>query len=68
MQDHFSYYAKAYVGAIVAGLTYFMTVLAPEATFASITMVQWIGFAVAVLGTWGGVAVTTNGLKPPAKQ
>lgn len=59
-----NYYLKAIVGALVAGLTYLLTVLTPAATAGDITLVQWIGFAVAVLGTFTGVAVTTNGPKP----
>lgn len=59
-----NYYLKAVVGALVAGLTYLLTVLTPAATVGEITLVQWIGFTVAVLGTFAGVAVTTNGPKP----
>jgi hypothetical protein len=61
-----NYYLKAIVGAVVAGLTYFMTVLAPTATLSDVTLVQWIGFAVSVLGTFAGVAAVTNGPKPGA--
>jgi hypothetical protein len=59
-----NYYAKAFIGAIVAGLSYLLTVLTPAATAGDITLVQWIGFAVAVLGTFTGVALTTNGPPP----
>jgi hypothetical protein len=59
-----NHYLKAIVGGIVAGLTYLMTVLGPAATVGDITLLQWIGFAVSVLGTFGGVAAVTNGPKP----
>lgn len=64
MTGHLYYYGKAYVGCFVAGLAYLMSVLAPSATLGSITLLQWIGFAVATLGTWAGVASFTNGPKP----
>lgn len=63
-----AYYAKAIIGAVVAGLTYLLTVLTPAATFGDITLVQWIGFAVSVLGTFAGVAYVTNGPKPVATK
>ena len=63
-----NYYLKAFVGALVAGLTYLLTVLAPAAAVGDITLVQWIGFAVSVLGTLAGVAYTTHGPKPGAGE
>lgn len=62
--NYVKHYGKAFIGGIIAGLLYFLTVLAPAATVGDITMLQWIGFTVTVLGTWTGVAVTTNGAKP----
>ena len=64
MQQHFAYFAKAYGGAIYAGLIYLMSVIAPAAHPSDVTFVQWIGFAATILGTWLGVAVITNGPKP----
>ena len=61
------HYAKALIGAVIAGLTYFLTVLAPSATVGDITLVQWIGFWVITLGTLIGVAATPNGAKPAKK-
>jgi hypothetical protein len=58
-------YGKAFVGAAVAGIAYFLGVLAPEATPADITFVQWLGFALAVLGTGGGVALVPNKAAKP---
>jgi hypothetical protein len=63
-----SYYAKAIVGALYAGLMYLTTVLAPSATLGSISLLQWIGFFAIVLGTFGGVAVVTNGPKPDKQE
>lgn len=68
MKDVILQYAKAIVAALVAGLTYFVTVLAPEATFADITMMQWIGFAIAVLTSGAAVAVVPNKKKEEPVQ
>lgn len=62
--NQIKHYAKALIGAIIAGLTYFLTVLSPAATVGDITMVQWIGFFVITLGTLIGVAAVPNGAKP----
>lgn len=62
--QHFSYFAKAYAGALYAGLVYLMSVLAPAATLGSISLLVWIGFAATILGTFIGVAAITNGPKP----
>jgi hypothetical protein len=61
-----SYYAKAIIGAVVSGLAYLMSVIAPASHIQDITLLQWLGFAVAILGTFGSVAVVTNGVKPGA--
>jgi len=58
------HYAKAIIGAIIAGLLYLLTVLTPAATAGDITLVQWIGFWVTTLGTLIGVAAVPNGAKP----
>lgn len=58
------YYGKAIGGALISGLLYLLTVLTPAATVGDITLVQWIGFWVSVLGTGLGVGVITNGAKP----
>ncbi|UOK18361.1 membrane protein [Arthrobacter phage BruhMoment] len=58
------YYGKAVIAALIAGLTYLLTVLAPTATAGDITLVQWLGFLVSTLGTFIGTAAVTNGAKP----
>lgn len=62
--NQIKHYAKALFGAIIAGLTYFLSVLSPAATAGDITLVQWIGFFVITLGTLIGVAAVPNGAKP----
>ena len=58
------YYGKALGGAVISGLLYFLTVLTPAATLGDITLLQWIGFWVTVLGTGLGVGTISNGAKP----
>lgn len=63
--QHFSYFAKAYAAALYAGLIYLMANIAPEATkLSDISLLVWIGFAAAILGSFGVTAVVTNGPKP----
>lgn len=64
MSGQLAYYAKAVTGGLIAGGSYFMSVLAPQASIADVTLLQWIGFVVAVLGTSFGVGAMTNGPKP----
>ena len=66
VKSQLSHYAKAIMSALLAGLLYFLTVLSPAATFGQITLFQWIGFFVAVLGSGLGVAAIPNGPKPTA--
>lgn len=58
------YYAKAVAGGLIAGGTYFMSVLAPDADFAHVSLLNWVGFGVTLLGTAFGVGVVTNGPAP----
>jgi hypothetical protein len=67
LANQVKHYAKAVVGALIAGLTYFLTVLAPAATLGDITLMQWIGFWVVTLSTLIGVAAVPNGAKPVKK-
>lgn len=63
--QHFSYFAKAYAAALYSGLIYLMANIAPEATkLSDISLLVWIGFAAAILGSFGVTAVVTNGPKP----
>lgn len=63
--QHFSYFAKAYAAALYSGLIYLMANIAPTATHLSdISLLVWIGFAAAILGSFGVTAVVTNGPKP----
>jgi hypothetical protein len=62
--NYVKHYAKAVVAAILSGLTYLVTVLAPAATVGDITLLQWIGFWISFLGTFAGTAAVTNGAKP----
>lgn len=63
--QHFSYYAKAYAVALYSGLIYLMANIAPTATHLSdISLLVWIGFAAAILGSFGVTAVVTNGPNP----
>lgn len=64
----FKEYAKAFVAAATAGLTYLIGVLAPNAAAGDITFVQWLGLALAVLGTGGIVAVVPNKLTDAQKD
>lgn len=52
-------YAKAIVGAAIAGVTVLGTALADGAVVAQ----EWIGIVLAVLGTFGGVYQVPN--RPP---
>lgn len=62
--NQIKHYAKALAAAVIAGLTYFLTVLSPSATAGDITLLQWFGFTIAVLGSFIGVAAIPNGAKP----
>ena len=63
--QHFSYFAKAYAAALYSGLIYLMANIAPTATHLSdISLLVWIGFAAAILGSFGVTAVVTNGPSP----
>lgn len=63
--QHFSYFAKAYAAALFSGLVYLMANIAPTATHLSdISLLVWIGFAAAILGSFGVTAVVTNGPNP----
>ena len=65
--DFIKEYAKAFVGAAIAGITYLIGVLAPNAAAGDITFVQWLGLALAILGTFGGSALVTNKLTDTQK-
>lgn len=62
--NQLKHYAKSLTAGIISGLTYFLSVLTPAATLGDITLVQWIGFIVSVLGPTIGVAAVPNGAKP----
>lgn len=65
--DFFKTYAKAFVGAATAGITYLIGVLDPTSTPADLTFVQYLGLALAVLGTFGAVGVVENKLTEKQK-
>lgn len=58
-----SEYAKAIVGALLAGLTALATALADDEGVAD---VEWVGIAVAVVATFGGVYRVRN--RPPRQR
>ena len=61
-------YAKAVVGALIAGLTA-LGAAVQTGSIGDVTTGQWITVALAVLGTFAGVfAVPNTTLKPTAKR
>lgn len=52
-------YAKAYVGAIITGLSTLATAIQDN----HVTGYEWVTVAIATLGAFGGVAATSNKTK-----
>lgn len=55
---------KSVLAAAVAGITYLMGVIPAAGGFSDVSTVGWLGFALAVLGTGGGVYAIPNAVQP----
>ncbi len=58
--DEIAPYAKAVAGAAVAGLTYLIGVIPASGGFGDVTVAGWMGFAIAILASFGVVYQIPN--------